>query len=181
MALEKFSIKTANGEALVSLAMDFNKPASFDLPPPEMAKQVLSQLDAKLSIDKAVIGDGVRVQAALAGETDQKAIDEQANMFTEMGSGMALSTEMIVLKGDKLESTLHYANNEVTFNDQKMSVEEFAMLVMSRPAAWAAAWVRNSLKATCRTKSSQTLARSMKKLRKKCRKKRPQNNKAQAQ
>lgn len=132
VALEKFSIKTANGEALVSLAMDFNKPASFDLPPPEMAKQVLSQLDAKLSIDKAVIGDGVRVQAALAGETDQKAIDEQANMFTEMGSGMALSTEMIVLKGDKLESTLHYANNEVTFNDQKMSVEEFAMLVMSK-------------------------------------------------
>jgi len=135
VALEKFSIKTAHGEAALSLSVDLNKPESFDLPPPDLAKQVLAQLDAKLAIDKAVIGDGVRVQAALAGETDQKAIDDQAAMFTEMGSGMALGTEMIVLKGDKLESNLHYANNEVTFNDQKMSVEEFVMLVMSKTGA----------------------------------------------
>lgn len=132
VALEKFSVKTANGEALFSLALDLTKPESFELPAPELAKQVLAQLDAKLSIDKAVIGDGVRVQAALSGETDQKAIDDQAAMFTEMGSGMALGTEMIVLKGDQLQSNLHYANNEVVFNDQKMSVEEFAMLVMSK-------------------------------------------------
>lgn len=132
IALEKFSIKTAHGEAALSLSVNLDKPQSFDLPPPEVAKQVLAQLDAKLSIDKAVIGDGVRVQAAIAGETDEKAIEEQANMFTEMGSGMALSTEMIVLNGDKLESTLHYANDEVTFNEQKMSVEEFVMLVMSK-------------------------------------------------
>lgn len=132
IALERFSIKTATGEAMFSLAMDFNKPESFELPPPELAKQLIGQLDAKLSVDKAVIGDGVRVQAAISGETDQKAIDDQAAMFTEMGSGMALSTEMVVLKGEKLESNLHYANNEVVFNDQKMSVEEFVMLVMAK-------------------------------------------------
>lgn len=132
VALEKFSVKTAHGEALFSLALDFNKPENFELPPPELAQQLIGQLDAKLSVDKAVIGDGVRVQAAIAGETDQKAIDDQAAMFTEMGSGMALATEMVALKGEKLESSLHYANNEVTFNDQKMSVEEFVMLVMSK-------------------------------------------------
>ncbi len=132
VALEKFAIKTAHGEALVSLAVDFNKPESFELPVPDLAKQLIGQLDAKLSVDKAVIGDGVRVQAAIAGETDQKAIEDQAAMFTEMGSGMALATEMVALKGDKLESNLHYANNEVIFNDQKMSVEEFVMLVMSK-------------------------------------------------
>jgi len=132
IAMEKFSIKTAHGEAALSLSVDFNKPESFELPPPELAKQLIAQADAKLSVDKAVIGDGVRVQAAIAGETDEKAIEEQANMFTEMGSGMALSTELVALKGEKLESSLHYANNEVVFNDQKMSVEEFAMLVMSK-------------------------------------------------
>ncbi|MGY4535328.1 uncharacterized protein YdgA (DUF945 family) [Pseudomonas sp. TE3786] len=132
IALEKFSVKTAHGEAAVSLAVDFNKPESFELPPSELAKQLIGQLDAKVSVDKAVIGDGVRVQAALTGETDEKAVDEQANMFTEMGSGMALATEMVALKGDKLETSLHYANNEVVFNDQKMSVEEFVMQVMSK-------------------------------------------------
>ncbi|MEN0105348.1 MAG: DUF945 family protein, partial [Pseudomonas sp.] len=132
VALEIFAVKTAHGEAMLSLALDFNKPESFELPPPELAQQLIGQLDAKVSVDKAVIGDGVRVQAAIAGETDQKAIDDQAAMFTEMGSGMALATEMVALKGDKLESSLHYANNEVTFNDQKMSVDEFVMLVMSK-------------------------------------------------
>lgn len=132
VALEKYSIKTSSGEALLSLSVDLNKPQSFELQPPDLAKQMIAQLDAKLSIDKAMIGDGVRAQAMFEGQTDAKAIEDQAAMFTEMGSGMALGTGLLTLEGDTLKSSLHYANDKVTFNGQDMTVEEFAMFVMSK-------------------------------------------------
>lgn len=132
IALEKYSINTSNGEASLSLHVDLSKPASFELPQPELAKQMIAQLDAKLSIDKAVIGDGIRAQAQFDGQTDAKTIEDQAAMLTEMGSGMALGTGLLTLEGDTLKSSLHYANDKVTFNGQAMSVEEFAMFVMSK-------------------------------------------------
>jgi len=49
-----------------------------------------------------------------------------------MGSGMALGTGLLTLEGETLQSTLHYADNKVTFNGQDMSVEEFVTLVMSK-------------------------------------------------
>lgn len=132
IALENYSIKTRSGEAALSLFVDLNKPESFELPAPELAKQLIAQLDAKLSIDKAMIGDGVRVQAQFEGQTDAKAIEDQATMLTEMGSGMALGTGLLTLEGDALKSSLHYANDKVTFNGQDMTVEEFAMFVMAK-------------------------------------------------
>lgn len=132
IALEKYSINTSSGEASLSLHVDLNKPESFELPPPELAKQMIAQLDAKLSIDKAMIGDGVRAQAQFEGQTDAKAIEDQAAMLTEMGSGMALGTGLLTLEGDALKSSLHYANDKVTFNGQDMTVEEFALFVMSK-------------------------------------------------
>ncbi|UCJ14770.1 YdgA family protein [Pseudomonas sp. MM211] len=132
IALEKYSVKTTNGEASLSMALDLNKPESFELAPDEIAKQMIAKLEAKLSIAKAIIGDGVRAQAMIEGQTDAKAIEDQAAMFTEMGSGMALGTGLLTLEGDTLQSSLHYANDKVTFNGQDMTVEEFAMFVMSK-------------------------------------------------
>lgn len=132
IALEKFSVKTTNGEASLSMALDLAKPESFEQAPDQIAKQMIAKLDAKLSIAKAIIGDGVRAQALIEGQTDAKAIEDQAAMFTEMGSGMALGTGLLTLEGDTLQSSLHYANDKVTFNGQDMTVEEFAMFVMSK-------------------------------------------------
>ena len=36
------------------------------------------------------------------------------------------------LEGETLQSTLHYADNRVTFNGQDMSVDEFVTLVMAK-------------------------------------------------
>ena len=132
IALEQFSIKTSKGEARLSVAVDLDTPESFELPVAELARQIIAQLDARLSVDKAVIGDGVRAQAIFAGESDAKVIEEQAAMFTEMGSGIALGSGFLTLEGDQLQSSLRYANDMVTFNGHDMTLDQFAMFVMSR-------------------------------------------------
>lgn len=131
VALEKLSIKTTSGKALLSVAIDLNKPESFELPLAELAKQMIVQLDSKLSVAKPMIGDGVRAQAMIAGETDAKAIEDQALMLTEVGSQLALGTGLVKQDGDTLQSSLHYAKGTLTLNGQDMSVDEFLMLAMS--------------------------------------------------
>ncbi|MCR4510000.1 YdgA family protein [Pseudomonas sp. 32.2.56] len=131
LALEKLAFKTANGESSFSFGLDLDKPASFDLPAPELVKQLIAQLDAKLRVSKAMITDVIGVQAAIAGETDKEAIAQQAAMVGEMASGMAVASEFAVLQGEDISSSLHYANDQVTFNGKQMTVEQFVALAMS--------------------------------------------------
>jgi uncharacterized protein YdgA (DUF945 family) len=131
VALERLAFKTANGESSFSLALDLDKPASFDLSAFELGKQLIVQLDAKLQVSKAMLGDVIGVQARLAGETDQEAIAQQAVMVGEMASGMAVASELAIVQGENISSSLHYANEQVTFNGKQMSVEQFLALVMS--------------------------------------------------
>ncbi|WP_137973003.1 YdgA family protein [Pseudomonas sp. F(2018)] len=134
VALEKLAFKTANGESSLSLAVDLNKPESFELPPDQLAKQLIAQLDAKVSVSKAMIGDVIGLQATIGGETDKEAVAQQASMMTEMASGMALSTELAKLEGDNIVTSLHYANDKVDFNGKQMSVEEFVAMAFASGA-----------------------------------------------
>ena len=104
---------------------------SFDLPAPELANQLIAQLDAKLLVSKAMIADVIGVQATLAGETDKEAIAQQAAMVGEMASGMAVASELATVEGQSIVSNLHYANDQVTFNGKQMTVEQFVALAMS--------------------------------------------------
>lgn len=130
-ALERLSLKTANGESRFSLAMQLAKPASFDLPPDQIAREAITSLDLDLSLSKPMISDLVSVQAVLQGQEDQEAIAQQASMTTEMASGMMLSTQLVALEGNDIRARLHYADGQVEFNGKKMTVEEFAGLVMA--------------------------------------------------
>ena len=134
VALEKLAFKTANGESSLSLAVDLNKPESFELPPEQLAKQLIAQLDAKVSVSKAMIGDVIGLQATIGGETDKEAVAQQASMMTEMASGMALSTELAKLEGDNIVTSLHYANDKVDFNGKQMTVEEFVAMAFASGA-----------------------------------------------
>ena len=67
--------------------------------------------------------------------TDPRAIDQQSQMAAEMVSSMAVGTQLATLVGTDVVSKLHYANNEVTFNGQKMTVEQFLSFVMSKAGA----------------------------------------------
>ncbi|WP_395609748.1 YdgA family protein [Pseudomonas sp. B22129] len=135
VALENLSLKTTHGESKFSLILDLAKPASMELPPVELGKQMVALLDANLTLSKPMIGDVAGLQAQMGGVTDPKAIEQQSQMAAEMVSGMAVGTQLATLVGTDVVSKLHYANNEVTFNGQKMTVEQFLSFIMAKAGA----------------------------------------------
>ncbi len=135
VAVENLSLKTNHGESKFNLVVDLTKPTSMELPPVELGKQVIALLDANLTLSKPMIGDVAALQAEVGGVTDPKAIEQQSQMAAEMVSGMAVGTQLATLVGTDVVSKLHYANNEVTFNGQKMTVEQFIGFVMAKAGA----------------------------------------------
>lgn len=135
MAVENLSFKTANGESRFNLAIDFAAPASFDLPPDQLSKQVVTEVKSKLSLSKPMIGDLATLQALLDGQTDAQAIAMQSGQAGEMVGMMAVQSGLATVQGDDVVSSLHYADGMVDFNGQKMTVEEFAMLMAAHLAA----------------------------------------------
>lgn len=135
VALENLSFKTANGESRFSLSMDFAKPASFDLPPDQLGKQLITEVKSKLSLSKPMVGDLATLQALLDGQTDAQAIAMQSSQAGEMLGMMALQSGMATVQGTDVVSSLHYADGMVDFNGKKMTVEEFAMILAAHFAA----------------------------------------------
>jgi len=135
LALENLSLKTTHGESRFSLALDLAKPASMELPPVDLGKQVIALLDANLTLSKPMIADVAALQAQVSGVTDPQAIEQQSQMASDMVSGMAVGTQLATLVGSDVVSKLHYANNEVTFNGQKMTVEQFIGFVIAKVGA----------------------------------------------
>jgi uncharacterized protein YdgA (DUF945 family) len=72
------------------------------------------------------------VQSQIDGQTDAKLIADQATATADMFSSMAVGSQLAKLDGNNIVTNLHYANNQVDFNGQKMTVEEFAGFVMSK-------------------------------------------------
>lgn len=129
LALDEFSLNTANGQGKATLSFNLRKPAEDASSPEEMAQSALAALQADIRLDKAVIGDLATVQGALegaaTGAADAQAIAQQAQMMTEMFSGMALASQWVVEDGNALRGSLAYADDKVTFNGKTMSVAEF--------------------------------------------------------
>lgn len=132
IALENLSFTTSNGESKASLVVDLAKPQSLDLPVDQLVLQLIALLDLNVQVSKPMITDLVSLQALAEGQTDAKAIAEQALATSDMVSSMAVGTQLATLQGDNIVSKLHYANNQVDFNGQKMTVEEFVGFVMSK-------------------------------------------------
>jgi uncharacterized protein YdgA (DUF945 family) len=72
------------------------------------------------------------VQSQIDGQTDAKLIADQAMATADMFSSMAVGTQLAKLEGNDVVAKLHYANNQVEFNGQKMTVEQFVGFVMSK-------------------------------------------------
>jgi uncharacterized protein YdgA (DUF945 family) len=89
-------------------------------------------LDFKLQVSKAMLVDVLTVQSQIDGQTDAKLIADQATATADMFSSMAVGSQLAKLDGNNIVTNLHYANNQVDFNGQKMTVEEFAGFVMSK-------------------------------------------------
>ena len=139
VAVENLSLKTTRGESKFNLIVDLAKPSSMELPPMELGKQIIALLDANLSLSKPMIADVAALQAQLAGVTAPEAIEQQSQLASEMVSGVAVGTQLATLVGSDVVSKLHYVNNEVTFNGQKMTVEQFLTFVMAKVGAMSGA------------------------------------------
>lgn len=135
IALENFSFKTANGESRFSLSVDLAKPASLELPPAELYKQMIAQVQSSLQLSKPMIGDLAVLQARLAGQSDAQVLSAQASQAGEMVGMMAVQSQMATVQGNDIVTRLHYADGMVDFNGQKLTVEQFASLIMANLGA----------------------------------------------
>lgn len=112
--------------------LDLTKPASMDLPPDQLVRQLIALLDINLQVSKPMLVDLLSLQAQADGQTDAKVIVDQATATSDMFASMAVGTQLAKLDGTNVVSKLHYANNQVEFNGQKMTVEEFVGFVMGK-------------------------------------------------
>ncbi|MES2871798.1 MAG: YdgA family protein [Pseudomonadota bacterium] len=132
LALEKLTLKTARGESQFNLAVSLAQPTSFEQPPIEITRQMVTALAAKLQLSKLMIADLSSVQSQLAGQTDPQAIAEAATMNGEMAGVMAVQTGLAKVDGNNIVSSLNYAGDQVDFNGQKMNLEEFIRIIATR-------------------------------------------------
>lgn len=132
IALENLSLKTANGESRANLVLDLTKPQSMDLPPDQLTRQLIALLDFNLHVSKPMLVDVLSIQGQIDGQTDAKLIADQATATADMFGAMAVGTQIAKLDGNNVVTQLHYANNQVEFNGQKMTVEQFVAFVMSK-------------------------------------------------
>ncbi|BCX65554.1 MULTISPECIES: YdgA family protein [Pseudomonas] len=132
VALENLSFNTTNGESRANLVLDLTKPQAIDLPADQLVRQLIALLDFNLQVSKPMIIDVLTVQSQIDGQTDAKLIADQASATADMFSSMAVGSQLAKLEGNNIVSKLHYANNQVEFNGQKMTVEEFVGFLMSK-------------------------------------------------
>jgi uncharacterized protein YdgA (DUF945 family) len=132
VALENLSFKTTNGESRANLLLDLTKPQSIEVPTEQLVRQLIALLDINLQVSKPMLVDVFTVQSQIDGQTDAKLIADQATATADMFGSMAVGSQLAKLDGNNIVSKLHYANNQVEFNGQKMTVEEFVGFLMSK-------------------------------------------------
>jgi uncharacterized protein YdgA (DUF945 family) len=132
VALENLSFTTTHGESRANLVLNLTKPQTIDLPADQLVRQLIALLDINLQVSKPMLVDVFTVQSQIDGQTDAKLIADQATATADMFGSMAVGTQLAKLDGNNIVSKLHYANNQVEFNGQKMTVEEFVGFVMSK-------------------------------------------------
>jgi uncharacterized protein YdgA (DUF945 family) len=79
-----------------------------------------------------MIRDLATLQAASAGVTDPMTVAQQAKDAADTAGAMAIMLDVGKVEGDNITSNLHYANDVVDFNGDKMSAQQFAEFVMTK-------------------------------------------------
>lgn len=129
LALDEFGFETAHGAARLSVVANLQSPSAEAVTPDAMITSMLASLKAEAGIDKGLVRDVASLvaqrQQQQAGQVDPVALQQQANLTSELFSVMAVNGGWFQLQDDRLASSLHYADNKVTLNGSEMSVQEF--------------------------------------------------------
>lgn len=136
VSLDRLALRTASGESRFDLRVELDRPQSYELPPAELARQLIGRLEAHLVLGKPTIRDLMNFQASLDPDTDQGAAALQAEEVAELAAMIATSMQVGRVEGEDIVSRLSYAGGQVDFNGQAMPAEEFvAMLAGMAPGS----------------------------------------------
>lgn len=131
LILEKLALKHPRGESYISLALGLNA-----LPPKTNGllariEKTVRSLDAKVVLSKPMMADIAVLKARLTGGGSPQDIAQQALVISEATGAMAVSG-LAKVEGSNIVSTLNYAEGQVDFNGQKMSFEDFIIMMATR-------------------------------------------------
>lgn len=126
LALDEFSFETANGAARLSLVLDLQGPSAAPTSDP-MIPNLIAALETDAGVDKGLVRDvaGLVVQHQQGDASDPVALQQETDAAAELFSGLAIDSGWFQLQGDRLASSLRYANDTVTLNGREMSVHDF--------------------------------------------------------
>jgi uncharacterized protein YdgA (DUF945 family) len=128
--LQPLGLKTANGESHLNMALDLTKPAAPNLPPALLIQQMITRLDANLSVAKGTVRDLATLQGRLGGLTDPATLASNAEGAANLVATMATLQGLAKVEGEAIVSSLRYENGMVDFNGQKLTLEQFAQFLM---------------------------------------------------
>ncbi len=134
LVVDDLRLHTPSGSSHLRLDLTLDKPTTFDLPPEQLTAQLLSRLDARLSVARGSLVDGVLFQAG--AQRTQPAMQQQAQATAEALAGIGLNSGLLKAEGDDLVATLAYAAGRLTLNGQEVPPEQLlALLERPQPAA----------------------------------------------
>lgn len=137
VTLQELSFKTANGESRFDLDLDLSGKGLDGIPLEQALAQSVKSLQTSLKISKPMVGDLAALRAKLEGLDAEQV--RQASASGEMVGMIAAQSQLATVKGDDVLVQVGYADGQVDFNGQKMTVDQFAALVQQRTAGFTGA------------------------------------------
>ncbi len=132
LSLDELSLRTASGEARLSLMLNLTRPAGLGLElPQDLIHQLIQRLELRVAVDKGMIQDLVMFQGELDPKADVRALRQQAQMTADMASSMAVGMQLATLDGQRISSRLDYEDGMIDFNGQRMPAEQFVYMLQS--------------------------------------------------
>ena len=134
LVVDELRFDTASGSNRLRLDLTLDKPATYDLPPEQLVAQLLSRLDARLSLARSSLVDGVLFQAG--AQREQPAMQQQTRATAEALASIGLGSGLLKAEGDDLVASLGYAAGRLTLNGQEVPPERLlALLQPPQPPA----------------------------------------------
>ncbi|MEH3021636.1 MAG: YdgA family protein [Pseudomonas oryzihabitans] len=133
LVVDELRFDTASGSNRLRLDLTLDKPATYDLPPEQLVAQLLARLDARLSVARGSLADGVLFQTG--APRDQPAAQQQARATAEALAGIGLNSGLLKAEGEELVATLNYSAGRLLLNGQEVPPEQLlALLERPQPA-----------------------------------------------
>ncbi|QRN36140.1 YdgA family protein [Pectobacterium brasiliense] len=142
IAISPISWKNSKGEGTFTLALDLTDPLqSTDKAndatlsdEEKIIRQSVKKLDAKLNVPLDMLAE-LMVQAGPkpANDEEQKQATEMAQQQAKMMAGIGQMNQLSVTKDNAITSSLHYADGQIDFNGNKISLADFIAPYFSVP------------------------------------------------